>query len=77
MSKVAGRPSRDRFGACSPATPLVLTPAAVCVAKVKADGGLKEFLFNWGYKRKLYHLEEGRSFKNVRFQTWKCCQKQL
>lgn len=36
-------------------------------AQVKADGGVKEFLFNWGYKRKLYHLEQGRSFKNVRF----------
>ena len=35
-------------------------------AQVKADGGLKEFLFNWGYKRKLYHLEEGRSYKHVR-----------
>ena len=34
--------------------------------QVKADGGLKAFLFNWGFSRKLYHLEEGRSYKNVR-----------
>ncbi len=33
--------------------------------QVKADGGLKEFLVNWGYKRKLYHLEQGRANKDV------------
>jgi len=36
------------------------------MAQVKADGGMKEFLFNWGFKRKLYYLEEGRSYKHVR-----------
>ena len=44
----------------------IANPHAYICSQVKADGGLKGFLFNWGYKRKLYYLEEGRSYKTVR-----------
>lgn len=35
--------------------------------KVKAGGGIKGFLFNWGFNRKLHYLKEGVSNDRVRY----------
>lgn len=44
------------------------------LAKVKAGGAIKKYLFDYAYKHKLYYLNQGYPHDKVHFHIFQSCQ---